>query len=77
MARTNITCVEVSPVAFFEEDGEELAIATTPRNADAWGVYLRLSSGMAEWVSDHRTKKTAMRVAGRLGRKYGVDVFSK
>jgi hypothetical protein len=72
-----ISSIEVSPVRFTTSGGEKYAEVTTPRKASAWGVYLRLASGTAEWVSDHRTKTRAIAVARKLANKHGVQAWAK
>jgi hypothetical protein len=70
-----VSSIEVSPVRFSTFKGEKYAEVTTPRKASAWTVYLRLASGTAEWVSDHRTRAKAIAVARKLANKHGVQAW--
>jgi ribosome biogenesis SPOUT family RNA methylase Rps3 len=75
MPRKNgtISHVEIHPVIYFTEDGEEFAEVTTPEKAHAWSVYA-VSGGMSEWVSDHRTKTVAMKKAKTIARRHMVPI---
>jgi hypothetical protein len=76
MAKKKVVSIEVSPL----KDSDGQVEWTTPRKAEFWGVYLRVATrrapdGLAEWVSDHKTRAKATAVARRLSAKYDVKAW--